>query len=95
MAYIINMIYGTVVVVIVFVATFTAWDHHGCPNWGRVVETSYQVRRVPFSSIASGPKLKEHDVLPLGVHNDKGTPDMECLLSQWRMLYYNKTCSCC
>ena len=34
-------------------------------------------------------------MLRLGVHNDKGTPDIECLLSQWRMLYYNKTCSCC
>ena len=31
-------------------------------------------------------------MLRLGVHNDKGTPDIECLLSQWRMLYYNKTC---
>ena len=91
MAYIITMIYGTVVVVIVFVATFTAWHNHGRPNCGRVVETSYQVRMAPLSSIAYGPKLKEHDVLRLGVHNDKGTPDIECLLSQWRMLDYNKT----
>ena len=44
MAHIINMIYGTIVVVIVFVATFTVWHNHGRPNWDRVVETSYQVR---------------------------------------------------
>ena len=58
MAYIINMIYVTVVVVIVFVATSTAWDHHGCPNWGRVVETSYQVRSAPCSFHRIWPKAQ-------------------------------------
>ena len=76
----------------VCVRSFIAWRNHGRPNCGRVVETSYQVRSAPLSSIAEGPKLEEHDVLLLGVHNDEGTPDIECLLSQWRMLYYNKTC---
>ena len=74
----------------VCVRSFIAWHNHGRPNCGRVVETSYQVRIAPLSSIAEGPKLEEHDVLLLGVHNDEGSPDIECLLSQRRILY-NKT----
>ena len=58
-----------------------AWHNHGRLDCSREVETSYQVHLAPFASLAEGPQLKEHDVLPLGVHNDNGTRDLESLLS--------------
>ena len=58
-----------------------AWHSHGRIDCVLEAETSYQVQTAPLAILAGGPKLKEHDVLTLGVLNDKGTLDLELLLS--------------
>jgi len=58
-----------------------AWLSHGRTDCVRELETSYQVHMAPPAILAGGRKLKEHDVLTLGVLNENGTLDLEWLLS--------------
>ena len=48
---------------------------------GKLKHRTYQVHTAPRANLAGGRKLKEHDVLTLGVLNDNGTLNLEGLLS--------------